>query len=80
HQGGVTAYENREIQARPDSTHVIAVGQAFAWNQSIKGTKSEDTMLITATGAQALSHTGDWPTIQVEIAGKSYLRPAILQR
>jgi len=37
-------------------------------------------MLITATGAQALSHTGDWPTIQVEIEGKSYLRPAILQR
>ena len=80
HQGGVTAYENREIQARPDSTHIIDVGQAFAWNPSITGTKSEDTMLITATGAQALSHTGDWPTIQIEIAGKSYLRPAILQR
>ena len=80
HQGGVTGYENREIQARPDSTHLIAVGQAFAWNPSITGTKSEDTMLVTATGAQALSHTGEWPTIEIDIGGQRYLRPAILQR
>jgi hypothetical protein len=50
HQGGVTAYENREVQARLDSTHQIAVGQAFAWNPSITGTKSEDTMLLTEHG------------------------------
>ena len=76
----MTAYENREIQARPDSSHIIEVGQAFAWNPSITGTKSEDTMLLTATGAQALSHTGDWPMIDVSIAGNVYRRPAIWVR
>lgn len=80
HQGGVTAYENREIQARPDSSHIIEVGQAFAWNPSITGTKSEDTMLLTADGAQALSDTGAWPQIGVQVGGKTYQRPAILQR
>ena len=80
HQGGVTAYENREIQARPDSTHVIAVGQAFAWNPSITGTKSEDTMLLTADGAHALSQTGNWPMIDVQMDGVVYRRPAILVR
>lgn len=80
HQGGVTAYENREIQARPDSTHIIAVGQAFAWNPSITGTKSEDTMLLTADGAQSLSQTGEWPMLTVQVAGTTYQRPAILQR
>lgn len=80
HQGGVTAYENREIQARPDSTHIIEVGQAFAWNPSITGTKSEDTMLLTADGAQSLSQTGDWPMLTVQVAGKTYARPAILVR
>lgn len=80
HQGGVTAYENREIQARLESTHIIAVGQAFAWNPSITGTKSEDTMLLTHTGAESISTTGDWPMIDVVIDGTTYQRPGILVR
>ncbi|MFM2309481.1 MAG: hypothetical protein RLY87_1602 [Chloroflexota bacterium] len=78
HQGGVTGYENREIQARPDSSHIIAVNQAFAWNPSITGTKSEDTMIVTANGPESLSTTGDWPMQQIVIGRHTYERPAIL--
>lgn len=78
HQGGVTGYENREIQARPDSTHVIALHQAFAWNPSITGTKSEDTMVLTAAGPESVSTTGNWPMQRVTIEGKHYERPAVL--
>ena len=80
HQGGVTGYENREVQARLDSTHQIAVGQAFAWNPSITGTKSEDTMLLTEHGPLALSTTGQWPMIATSVAGAVIERPAILCR
>ena len=80
HQGGVTAYENREVQARLDSMHIMAVGQAFAWNPSITGTKSEDTMLLTAHGPLALSSTGQWPMIATSVAGVVIERPGILVR
>ncbi|MCX6016348.1 MAG: M24 family metallopeptidase [Chloroflexales bacterium] len=80
HQGGVTGYENREIQARIESIHPIAVGQAFAWNPSITGTKSEDTMLLTDHGPHALSTTGQWPMIATSVAGVVFERPGILER
>jgi antitoxin VapB len=79
HQGGVTGYENREIQARPDSTHIMGVNQAFAWNPSITGTKSEDTMIVTANGPESVSTTGDWPMQHITIGGHTYERPEILQ-
>jgi antitoxin VapB len=80
HQGGVTAYENREVQARLESTHLINTGQAFAWNPSITGTKSEDTMILTANGADSITSTGNWPMIDVTIDGTHYQRPGILVR
>ncbi|MFZ9857362.1 MAG: M24 family metallopeptidase [Roseiflexaceae bacterium] len=80
HQGGITAYENREIQARLDSTNIIQVGHAFAWNPSITGTKTEDTMILTPTGAESITTTGNWPMIDVPINGTTYQRPGILIR
>jgi len=80
HQGGITGYENREVQARPDSQQLLAVGQAFAWNPSIAGTKSEDTMLLGTDGPESLTNTGNWPMITVTVAGQQYQRPGILVR
>jgi antitoxin VapB len=56
------------------------VGQAFAWNPSITGTKSEDTMILSSTGAESITTTGDWPMIPVPINGTTYQRPGILVR
>ncbi|GAJ06564.1 unnamed protein product [marine sediment metagenome] len=44
HQGGATGYETRDYIATLKINEVVQSNQAFAWNPSIKGVKSEDTI------------------------------------
>ena len=81
HQGGACGYESRDYKASPVSQEVVLANQAFAWNPSIAGVKSEDTTLVTPAGVEVLSAaSGEWPTHEVEWHGTSIERPAILQR
>ncbi len=79
HQGGPAGYEPREMIAAPGATDVIQAGQVFAWNPSITGTKSEDTVLIHETGSDVLTAIDGWPTQAVRVNGREYQRPAILE-
>jgi Xaa-Pro aminopeptidase len=79
HQGGPAGYEPREYVATSDSTDVVSVGQAYAWNPSITGTKSEDTILVSETGNEVLTATKDWPKLSVTVGGQTLTRPAILE-
>ncbi len=79
HQGGPGGYEPREFVATPASTDIVAVGQAYAWNPSIAGTKSEDTILIGPNGNEIITEIPDWPMLPIEIAGQTIHRPAILE-
>lgn len=78
HQGGPTGYLSREAKATPSSTAEVLENQAFAWNPSITGTKSEDTLLVTAGGSQIITATGDWPTVRMELDDGTYPRADIL--
>ncbi len=80
HQGGVAGYEPREVVATPDSADVVSVAQAYAWNPSIAGTKSEDTMLVNEEGNEVLTSIDGWPTVTVTVDGETIRRPAILER
>ena len=80
HQGGLTGYLPREYIATPTDHHAVELNQAFAWNPSIAGTKSEDTILVTEFGPEVLSATPDWPTREVIIADRAVQRPEILVR
>lgn len=80
HQGGATGYAPRDYRAAPDSPEVVQPDQAFAWNPSIAGTKSEDTILATAQGPELLSETPDLPVLTVSVAGETRTRPDILCR
>jgi Xaa-Pro aminopeptidase len=80
HQGGMAGYEPREIIATVCSEEVVSVGQVYAWNPSITGTKSEDTILVTEQGYEILTAMNDWPTIPIRINGQTFFRPAILER
>ena len=81
HQGGACGYESRDYKASPVSQEVVQLNQAFAWNPSIAGVKSEDTTLVTSSGIEILSAaSADWPKMTVEWQGKTIERPAILQR
>ncbi|MHB1653290.1 MAG: M24 family metallopeptidase [Desulfitobacteriaceae bacterium] len=80
HQGGPTGYASREFLATPDSEGKVQLHQAFAWNPSIQGIKSEDTILVTEKGPEFLTHTGEWEYMQIEKDGQTYYRPDILLR
>jgi Xaa-Pro aminopeptidase len=80
HQGGPAGYATREFTVTPSTEGVMREGMSFAWNPSIAGTKSEDTILLTAGGVEIISQTGDWPCVEIEYDGKVWRRPAILQR
>ncbi len=78
HQGGLAGYLTREEIATPTSTTQIATNQAFAWNPSIRGVKSEDTILLTADGPEVLTAPRGWPAWTIEVSECTVARPAIL--
>ena len=80
HQGGSIGYLTRERLATPDDTTPMELSQAFAWNPSVRGVKSEDTILLTADGTEVLTAMPEWPTWDVTLDGKRWQRPAILIR
>lgn len=79
HQGGPASFEPRDYVATPESAQVVAASQAYAWNPSITGTKSEDTILVGETGNEVLTSIEGWPTYRVELDGLVIERPAILE-
>ncbi len=80
HQGGLAGYAPREITATPASTQPILAGQAYAWNPSITGVKSEDTILVGEQNNEIITEMEDWPAINVQIDNQTIMRPAILER
>src|SRR5215207_317575 len=55
HQGGMTGYGSREVIATPATLQEIQVGQAFAWNPSIRGAKAEETFVLTESGPEVIT-------------------------
>ncbi|MHB8994518.1 MAG: M24 family metallopeptidase [Armatimonadota bacterium] len=80
HQGGACGYAGRDYKATPDTREVVLENQAFAWNPSITGTKSEDTILVTSAGPEVLTAAVDWPMVEAEYHGEVFARPDILIR
>jgi antitoxin VapB len=79
HQGGPAGYAPREFIATPTTKVPISAGQAYAWNPSITGCKSEDTILVGEEGNEIISAIPGWPVIRVKIEGQTIERPAVLE-
>jgi Xaa-Pro aminopeptidase len=79
HQGGLAGYEPREHLATAASSQAVKPGQAFAWNPSITGAKSEDTILVGDDRWEVITAMEDWPRIAVHVGGQLVERPAILE-
>jgi Xaa-Pro aminopeptidase len=79
HQGGLGGYLPREILASPDSDIPVQAGQVLAWNPSITGVKSEDTILVKENENEVLTAIPGWPMQEVHTAGQTLFRPAILE-
>ncbi|SDJ77957.1 M24 family metallopeptidase [Sediminibacillus albus] len=82
HQGGLSGYNTREVLLLPDNQNsIVQLGQVYAWNPSIAGVKSEDTILVGENGPEVLSYTGDYPMEAVQTADRTLIyRPSILIR
>ncbi|OGF44834.1 MAG: hypothetical protein A2452_10675 [Candidatus Firestonebacteria bacterium RIFOXYC2_FULL_39_67] len=79
HQGGPTGYNEREFTGTPDNKEVIQGNMAFAWNPSITGTKSEDTMILRKNGkVEIITTTPNWPMVEIKIGKEKLERPDIL--
>jgi antitoxin VapB len=79
HQGGPAAYEPREFVATPNTDHAVLEGEVYAWNPSITGVKSEDTIMVGPERNEVLTTISSWPMLKVDVDGVSWERPAILE-
>jgi Xaa-Pro dipeptidase len=81
-QGGPIGYGDREFVVRPaqvagpESVLAIRAHQAYAWNPTVRGAKSEDTFLVGDAGPVPVSNGERWPLLDVESGPP---RPAILE-
>ncbi len=78
HQGGATGYETRDYIATSKINEVVQPNQAFAWNPSIRGAKSEDTIIVNETENEIITDDPEWPKVEVEHHGEKISRPDIL--
>lgn len=69
HQGGAAGYAGREWIATPTLDVPVQLPMAYAWNPTVQGAKSEDTVLVTRDGFEVLTATGEWPTRSVTATG-----------
>jgi hypothetical protein len=77
HQGGPTGYLARERVATPGDASLLPAGAAVAWNPSLPGAKSEDTLLVGPDGGlEVVTLDPRWPTTTV--AGRA--RPGVWPR
>jgi antitoxin VapB len=88
-QGGSAGYMSRDYEGTPTCEEIVLEEQAFAWNPSITGVKSEDTAIVHSTGLEFLTVTNKWPSLKIRVDSsdqventkttfREWERPAIL--
>ena len=78
HQGGSTGYFSRDIKVTDQTPDIVQENQAFCWNPTITGTKTEDGFIATAQGPVMISHPVAFPAVRQELAGIELVRPGML--
>lgn len=82
HQGGPCSYGARDWLVTPTTTAHVQRQQAFAWNPSVPGAKSEDTFVVQDGGPRILTvgpAGAQWPRVPVTISGRRLERPDVLE-
>lgn len=77
HQGGAAGFAGREWKATPTGTQMIEKSMAYAWNPTVEGAKSEDTVLVADDTTETLTTTGEWPTHEIDTGEGTVVRHAI---
>lgn len=80
HQGGSIGYTGRDYRTNWNTPAIIQENQAFTWNPSLTGTKSEDTILASSKGVDMITHPMSYPTLAMTVEGIAFVRPDILEK
>jgi Xaa-Pro aminopeptidase len=80
HQGGLTGYSTRERLALAGEKAVVSESQVYAWNPSIAGVKSEDTVYVKNNLPSIITLGKHFPLIEIRVEDQVWKRPGILQR
>lgn len=80
HQGGPIGYAGRDFRVDFNTPGVIAAHQAFCWNPSITGTKSEDTVICTDQGVIPVTRPILYPKVEIKVEDETFIRPDLLVR
>lgn len=80
HQGGSIGYTGRDYRTNFHTQDIVQENQAFTWNPSLAGTKSEDTILASVEGIDMITHPVSYPTLELTVEGVSFVRPDILEK
>jgi Xaa-Pro dipeptidase len=80
HQGGSIGYTGRDYRCHFQTPDIVQENQAFTWNPSLTGTKSEDTILATTGGPEMITRPILYPMLSMEAGGIAFVRPDILEK
>jgi len=78
HQGGAMGYYARDIRVTSQTKDLVEENQAYCWNPSITGTKTEDGFVATSRGPLMITEPIIYPRILYRANGVEIVRPGIL--
>jgi len=78
HQGGATGYKTRDWAAHPNSAETVRKNQAFAWNPTVAGTKTEETFIISDDSLEIITASPNFPQARIETDGREIVLPDVL--
>jgi len=78
HQGGAMGYTPRDLKVTAETSEPIAENQAYCWNPSITGTKSEDGFVATTEGPIMITAPVIFPRVEYQAQGATIERPGML--
>ncbi len=77
HQGGLTGFVPREIRANIGINHIVRSGEVYAFNPSLQGAKCEETVLVTESGLEFMTYTGNYQYVECHVNGNAYKIPTV---
>ena len=78
HQGGAMGYTARDIKVTSETKDLVEENQAFCWNPSISGTKTEDGFIATKNGPLMITRPVIYPSIEYKKDGVHIKKPVLL--